>query len=92
MEYISSSRDHRRLRLMGLHVGEAAGTIKNWCETAHLEANTFRDFTRAFRAVYRLQHEHGAREEGLLDIVDARSLRKFRVRSGGTTGHAFLIL
>ena len=44
----------------------------------------FRDFSRALRAVWRLEAGRGEREANLLDIVDDRTLRKLR-RCGGTS-------
>ena len=45
----------------------------------------FRDFSRAPRAVWRLEGANGEREADLLEIVDDRTLRKLRRQSGGTS-------
>jgi CheY-like chemotaxis protein len=84
VKFIGSHDDCPTLRLLGRRVGHAQGCINNWCKTAGIKARQFREFTRALRAVYRLQHEPATRETGLLEIIDDRSLKKFRIASGGS--------
>lgn len=82
--FIASARDRPRLRDVGREIGHASGCIRNWCRTAKVEARVFRDFVRALRVVYRLQAKPGRCETNLVEIVDDRTLKRFRLRSGGT--------
>jgi hypothetical protein len=80
---ISSPTDPRTLEQWGRAVGASAGTLRNWCRTAHLSARRSLLFARVLRAVAR--HQHSAeRPEDLLDVVDQRTLAKILAASGGT--------
>jgi hypothetical protein len=81
--FIEAPEDRPTLRLLGRAIGHASGCLRNWCHTAGLKARSYRDFVRALRAVYRLEHEPSAREANLLEIVDNRTLKKFVAMSGG---------
>ncbi len=76
--------DTPTLRLLGRAVGHAPGCLRNWCRTAGVRGRAFRDFSRALRAVWRLEAGHGERDANLLDIVDGRTLGRFRRQCGGT--------
>lgn len=84
LAFIASPRDAPLLRDVGHQVGHSAGCLRNWCRTANIQARSFRDFVRALRAAYRLQFERSAKDTNVLEIVDVRTLAKFRAKSGGT--------
>ena len=76
--------DTPTLHLLGRAVGHAPGCLRNWCRTAGVRGRAFRDFSRALRVVWRLEAGRGERDANLLDIVDDRTLAKFRRQCGGT--------
>src|SRR5688572_26722974 len=82
------ARDTALLRGVGRQVGHSAGCLRNWCRAANIQARSFRDFVRALRAVYRLEFERSATDTNVLEIIDNRTLTKFRTKSGGTS-HRF---
>lgn len=82
--FIGSKRDERTLYFLGRAIGHASGCLRNWCATADLKAKRFRDFTRALRVVYQLQQRPELKEANLLEIIDDRTFRKFRLESGGS--------
>ena len=82
--FIASREDKATLRLLGREVGHAAGCLRNWCRVAGVKARAFREFTRALRAVYRLTAEPSTATSNVLEIVDVRTLERFRIRCGGT--------
>lgn len=84
VRFIGHSSDCPNLRSLGRAVGHAPGCIYNWCHTARLTASAFRDFTRALRAVYRLERSRHASDTNMLTIVDQRTLTRFRSRCGSS--------
>jgi CheY-like chemotaxis protein len=87
VQIISVSKDVPTLHHMGRAVGHAPGCLRNWCRTANVRPRQFRDFTRALRAVWRIENQRDVDDANLLSIVDTRTLKKFRVKSGGTVRH-----
>lgn len=84
VRFIGSHVDCPTFRLFGRAVGRAPGCIRTWCRTAQLAPRRFRDFSRALRAVYRLERDASVGDANLLQILDDRTLRKFRLTCGGT--------
>jgi hypothetical protein len=85
--FIGSRQDERTLYCVGRAVGHASGCLRNWCRIADIKAMRFRDFTRALRAVYQLQERPQLKETNMLEIIDERTIRKFRLKSGGSANH-----
>jgi DNA-binding response OmpR family regulator len=81
--FIGSRRDERTLYSVGRAVGHASGCLRNWCRAADINARRFRDFTRALRAVYQLELKPQLKEANVLEIIDERTIRRFRLNSGG---------
>jgi DNA-binding NarL/FixJ family response regulator len=83
VSFIVAPEDAPTLRLFSRAAAHSSGCLRNWCRGAAIKARAYRDFSRALRAVYRLEHRKLMTEANLLEIVDGRTLTKFLTKSGG---------
>jgi ActR/RegA family two-component response regulator len=82
---IESPTDLRTLEEWGRFVGVSVGGLRNWCRTASLPARRSLLLARVLRAVI-MQQRTTLPPDGLLNIVDRRTLGKLLAQSGGTDG------
>jgi hypothetical protein len=81
---VSCEHDPRTLLLWARCSGASVGALKTWCRAANESPRHSLDFCRMLRAVY-LPSDDTWDLFNLLDIVDARTLRRFTARCGLTS-------
>jgi hypothetical protein len=85
LRVLRAPNDPKTRKEWGRVAAVSEGTVKNWCRAASINAKQSLLFARVLRALYR--HEvMGIPPEDSLDIVDRRTLRRLRFRSGGDNG------
>jgi DNA-binding response OmpR family regulator len=81
---VASDRDLKTNALWANHVGVSLSALRDCCRRVNLKVEDSRNFARALRAISR-SHEHWT-PETVLDIDDARTLKRFEERSGVQRG------
>jgi CheY-like chemotaxis protein len=77
---VASDRDLKTNALWANHVGVSLSALRDCCRRVYLKVEDSRNFARALRAISR-SDEHWT-PETVLDIDDARTLKRFEDRSG----------
>ncbi len=85
IKFVPAAKDVLTLSAFGRVVGTSAGAFRSWCRTARLSPRASLQFARGLRVVTHRELDPSRTVESLLNIVDARTLSKFSIASGGTT-------